>query len=250
MTTLRAVIIDDEPKAVELLSLRLVQHCPQVEILAGCTSSVQGIEAIANLRPNLVFLDIEMPNMNGFQVLEAVKEIDFTLIFVTAYDQFAVRAFRYSALDYLLKPLDVKELVKAVARAEENRAIDSYRLQHLKQQYSKPWESFPERIALPYQNGVIFTPVKDILYCESDNNYTRFYMANGMQHLALKPLREIQEILEERDFVRIHRQYLVNIDRIKKFVRGAGNYLVMDDNRSIPVARTQKDKLKEKVGWL
>lgn len=247
MAILRAVIIDDEPKAVELLSLRLSQHCPEVEVLAGCTSGAQGIEVITRFRPDIVFLDIEMPNLNGFQVLEAVEGIDFALIFVTAYDQFAIRAFRYSALDYLLKPLDTKDLVQAVERAQRNRSVDPARLHHLKQQYLQP---LPERIALPYQNGVAFTPVKDILYCESDNNYTRFHLDNGIHHLVLKSLREIQELLEERDFIRIHRQYLVNINRIKKFVRGEGNYVVMDDGYNIPVARAQKDRLKEKVGWL
>ncbi len=246
---LRAIIID-EPKAVRLLSLRLSQHCPQVEVLMGCTSAAQGIEAITRFRPDLVFLDIEMPGLNGFQVLEAVESVDFALIFVTANDRFAVKAFRYSALDYLLKPLNTGELVEAVAKAQKKRATDRVSLQHLKQQYRSDPQRLPERIALPYQNGVTFTPVKDILYCESDDNYTRFYLDNGLQHLVLRPLREVQELLEERGFVRIHRQYLVNINRIKKFVRGEGNYVVMDDDRNIPVARAQKERLMEKFGWL
>ncbi len=107
-----------------------------------------------------------------------------------------------------------------------------------------------DRIALPYQNGVTFVPVKDILYCKSDDNYTRFYLDNGLQHLVLKPLREIQELLEERNFLRIHRQYLININRIKKFVRGEGSFLVMDDDRNIPVSRSQRDRLMKKFGWV
>ncbi len=245
---LKTILIDDEPNAVELLSLRLTEHCPNVEIVARCTSSKQAIEAINRLKPNLVFLDIEMPTLNGFQILEAIEEVDFALIFVTAYDQFAVRAFRYNALDYLLKPLDTADLVQAVSKVKKNSIVNQWSLNQLQQQYLSP--SLPERIALPYQNGVIFAPVKDILYCESDNNYTRFFLINGQQHIVLKPLREIQELLEERDFIRIHRQFLVNINFIKKFVRGEGNYIIMDDEKSIPVARAQKEKLREKVGWL
>lgn len=245
---LRTVIVDDEPNAVELLSLRLAENCPNVDIVAKCTSSSQAIESINRLKPNLVFLDIEMPNLNGFQILGAIEEINFAIIFVTAYDQFAVRAFRYNALDYLLKPLDTEELVQSVAKVQKKNVVNQSSLQNLQQQYLSPF--LPERIALPYQNGVIFAPIKDILYCESDNNYTRFFLINGQQHIVLKPLREIQELLEERDFIRIHRQFLVNINYIKKFVRGEGNYVIMDDEKSIPVARAQKEKLREKVGWL
>lgn len=247
---LRAVIIDDEPKAVQLLSLRLSQHCPEVEVAAGCTSGAQGIAAITRVQPDLVFLDIEMPNLNGFQILEAVEGFSFALIFVTAYDRFAVRAFRYCAVDYLLKPVDTKELVDAVAKARKSRIANPLQLQHLKQHYLAPPQQLPERIALPYQNGVAFVEIKEILYCESDDNYTRFYLEKGTQHLVLKPLREIQELLEDRNFIRIHRQYLVNINRIKKLVRGEGNYVVMDDERNIPVARSQKERLMEKFDWM
>ena len=246
---LRAVIIDHEPDTAQLASF-LARHCPEIEVLTKCTSGKLGIEAINRLRPDIVFLEIEMPDLNGFQVLEAVEDIEFALVFVTTHDHFAIRAFRYSALDYLLKPVNAGELLEAVGKARKGRLTNSKSLRHLGQQYLDSPEKLPERIALPYQNGVTFVPVRDILYCKSDDNYTRFYLDSGLQHLVLKPLREIQELLEGRNFLRIHRQYLININRIKKFVKGEGRFLVMDNDQNIPVSRSQQDQLMEKFGWV
>ena len=247
---LHAIIIDDEPNAVGLLALRLSQHCPQIEVVASCTNSHKGVEAILDYRPDVVFLDIEMPQMNGFQVLEAVAGIPFALVFVTAYDKFALKAFRYSAVDYLLKPIDTQELIQAVRRVEKQQATGSEQIEHLKNQLVSPSKTLPDRIALPYQNGVAFVDLKDILYCESDDNYTKFYTVDGQHHLATKSLREIQELLEERDFLRVHRQFLINLSHIKKFVKGEGSYVVMSNQQSIPVSRAQKDRLMERFGWL
>ncbi|MBD2702756.1 LytTR family transcriptional regulator DNA-binding domain-containing protein [Spirosoma sp. BT702] len=247
---LKAIIIDDEPNAVGLLALRLSQHCPQVDVVASCTNSHKGIQAILDYRPDIVFLDIEMPQMNGFQLLEAVGGISFSLVFVTAYDKFALKAFRYSAIDYLLKPIDTQELIQAVARVEKQQKTAPEQLEALKQQFNNPGKPFPDRIALPYQNGVSFVNLKDILYCEADDNYTKFYLVDGQHHLVTKPLREIQDLLEERDFLRIHRQFLINLSHIKKFVKGEGSYVVMSNQQTIPVSRAQKDRLMERFGWL
>lgn len=246
---LRAVIIDDEPNAVNLLALRLSQHCPHIEIVATCTSSLLGIEAIKTHRPEILFLDIEMPQMNGFQVLEEVADIPFSLVFVTAYDRFALKAFKYSALDYLLKPIDTQELIEAINKIEKQRQTDPIQIQHLKQQMAPSAKTLPERIALPYQNGVTFASIQDILYCEADDNYTRFHLKDGQQYLVTKTLRDVQELLEERDFLRVHRQYLINLNHIKKFVKGEGSYIIMDNDLSIPVSRGQKDRLMERFGW-
>lgn len=247
---LRTIIIDDEPNAVGLLALRLQQHCPHVEVLASCTSSHKGVQAILDHRPNLVFLDIEMPQMNGFQLLEAVGSIDFSLVFVTAYDKFALKAFRYSAVDYLLKPIDTQELIQAVGRVEKQLQTSPEQVDHLKQQLHPTTKLMPDKIALPYQNGVTFVELKDIVYCESDDNHTKFYVAEGPHYLVTKSMRDIQELLEERDFLRVHRQYLINLNHIKKFVRGEGNYLIMSNQQSIPVSRAQRDRLMERFGWL
>ena len=247
---LKAIIIDDEPDCVKLLALQLKMYCPQVEVVAECTESTEGLAKITALLPDLVFLDIEMPVMNGFQLLEAIGNINFSLVFVTAYDKFAVKAFRFSALDYLLKPIDGKDLKVAIQKAEQRRIPDKEQLSLLKQQLHGVEKMFPDKIALPFQNGVTFVEIKKVIYCESDNNYTRFNMMDGNQHTVAKTLGDIQEVLEERNFLRVHRQYLINLDHIKKYVRGEGNYLILTNDTNIPVARNRKEKLIKKFGWL
>jgi two-component system LytT family response regulator len=249
MRVLKAIIIDDEPDCVKLLALQLKMYCPDVEVVATCTSAEDAFDKIQEHQPTVVFLDIEMPRMNGFQLLEKLNDITFNLVFVTAYDRFAVKAFRYSALDYLLKPIDGKDLLAAVQKAMHRQLPDKQQLSLLKEAHASP-KNFPDKIALPFQNGVTFVEVRNIIYCESENNYTRFHSLDGQQYLAAKTLGDIQEILEERNFLRVHRQYLVNLDQITKYVRGEGNYLILSNGKSITVARTQKEKLIQKFGWL
>lgn len=247
---LKAIIIDDEPDCVKLLALQLKMYCKQVSIIGEYVNSSDGLLAIKELQPDLVFLDIEMPVMNGFQLLEHLSHINFSLIFVTAYDQFAVKAFRFSALDYLLKPIAGIDLTVAVKKAEERKYPEKQQLAILKQELSSDEKTYPDKIALPFQNGVTFVALKELIYCKSDNNYTHFYLSDDQQYTVAKTLGDIQEILEERNFLRVHRQYLINLDHIKKYVRGEGNYLILSNNQSIPVARNQKERLIEKFGWL
>ena len=247
---MKAIILDDEPDCVKLLALQLKMSCPQIDVIAECTDSIDGLKKIQDLVPDIVFMDIEMPRMNGFQVLEAIGDINFSLVFVTAYDKFAVKAFRYSAIDYLLKPIDTKELQECVRKIEKQKKIDQRQIDLLKTQYSYPRKTLPDKIALPFQNGVSFVQITDIIYCEADNNYTKFYLKNGQVTLISKILRDIQETLEERNFLRVHRQFLVNLDQISRYVKGEGNYLIMSNDTTVPVARNQKDKLIERFGWL
>ena len=247
---LRAIIIDDEVDCVKLLALQLKMYCPNVLIVAECTDSEHALLKVQELNPDIVFLDIEMPVMNGFQLLEKLGSINFCLVFVTAYDQFAVKAFRFSALDYLLKPIDGKDLKTAVTKAEQRYWPVKQQLSLLKQHLHNNEKNLPDKIALPYQNGVTFIEIKNIICCESENNYSRFFTTDGKQHMVSKTLGHIQEVLESRNFLRVHRQYLVNLDHIKKYVRGEGNYLILSNNQSIPVARNQKERLIEKFGWL
>lgn len=247
---MKAIIIDDEPDCVRLMALQLKMYCPQIQVIAECTSSEEGLKAIRNHAVDVVFLDIEMPKMNGFQLLEMVGDIDFAVVFVTAYDKFAVKAFKFSAIDYLLKPTDAKDLQAAVQKVERSRKIDTRQMEILKQYLVPAPKTFPDKIALPHQDGVVFVELKNILYCEADDNYTRFYLANGQKHLISKTLRDIQEVLEERNFLRVSRQHLINLDHIAKFIKGEGSYVVLSNGQSINVARSQKDKLIERFGWL
>ncbi|GAA4455315.1 LytTR family DNA-binding domain-containing protein [Nibrella saemangeumensis] len=245
---LKAIIIDDEPDCVQLLALQLNEHCPQVQVLAQLTSPEEGLRAIRNLEPDVVFLDVEMPRMNGFQLLEQLDDIPFSLIFVTAYNEFALRAFRFSALDYLLKPLSVSHLTEAVRKAEKRHRIDQRQLDLLRFQLKEG--QYPSKIAVPFQTGVVFVELKELVYCEADSNYTKLFLSNGKNYLLSKTLREVQEVLEERNFLRVHRQYLINLDHIKMYHKGDGSYLVMTGDVSIPVAKNQKDRLVQKFGWL
>jgi two-component system LytT family response regulator len=245
---LKVIIIDDEPDCVRLLARELALHCPNVQVAGQTSSSEEGLRLIGVLQPDVVFLDIEMPRLNGFQLLERVGTLSFQLIFVTAYNEFAVKAFRFSALDYLLKPVDSTELREAVAKAERNQRVDKSQLDLLRTQLTT--RSLADKIAVPYQNGVMFLPVKEVLYCEADSNYTRVIATQNRQFLLTRTLREVQEVLEEQGFVRVHRQYLINRDQIKLLVKGEGSYLVMTNEVSIPVARNQKEKLLQQFGWL
>jgi two-component system LytT family response regulator len=245
---LKAILIDDEPYCVQLLALQLEAHCPHLRVLAQCTDATEGLHLIRQLKPDVVFLDIEMPELNGFQLLEQLDEISFSVIFVTAYNEFALKAFKFSALDYLLKPVDTPDLLAAVAKAERQQRLDLRQLDLLKQQHQSGL--YPQKLAVPHQGGVIFVELKDIVFCESDSNYTRIVLTSGKQHLLSKTLREVQEFLEERNFLRVHRQYLVNLDHIQMYRKGEGNYVVMTNEASIPVGRQQKDRLLKCFGWL
>ncbi len=186
--------------------------------------------------------------MNGFQLLEKFREITFQVIFITAYDQYAVRAFRFSALDYLLKPVDTIDLVAAVRKAEQLSKVHPHQPELLRQYY--PSAGLPDRIALPHASGLVFVDLDQILYCESDSNYTRCYLENGEQYLVSKTLGDVQEVLETHKFVRVHRQYLVNLRHVQKLLKGEGSYLLLTNGSSIPVSRQQKDRLLEHFGWL
>lgn len=175
--------------------------------------------------------------MNGFQVLEAVEG-------------YALKAFRYSAIDYLLKPIDGNELIQAVSKIEKQKQTSKEQVIHLRNQYFKSPKIFSDKIALPYQNGVAFVSLTEILYCESDDNYTKFYLPDGQSYLVTKPLKEIQELLQERGFLRIHRQYLINPNHIKKFVKGEGSYVIMTNGQFIPVLHLHKERLAEHFKWL
>lgn len=245
---LRAILIDDEPDCLQLLALQIKQYCPGVEVSAQMSSPEEGLQAIRSLHPDIVFLDVEMPRMNGFQLLEQLETISFSLIFITAYNEFALKAFRFSALDYLLKPLDVSQLVEAVKRAEKRQRIDQGQLDMLRYQIREG--KYPSKIAVPFQSGVVFVELSELVYCEADSNYTKLILANGKTHLLSKTLKDVQEVLEERSFLRVHRHYLINLEHIKMYHKGDGSYLVMTGDISIPVAKNQKERLVRKFGWL
>ncbi|MEZ4772164.1 MAG: LytTR family DNA-binding domain-containing protein [Bacteroidia bacterium] len=242
---MKAIIIDDESDAVEALHITLMETCPEVAVAGKFTDSVKGLASIRATDPDLVFLDIEMPKMNGFQLLEELGDFRFNLIFTTAYDRFAVKAFRFSAIDYLLKPINPEELKSAVEKAGQKFLTEKKQLELLRRQlYTQDSRRF-DKIALPYAHGYTFVELSDILYCESDSSYTRFYLATGEIYLITKTLGNVEEMLEGSDFFRIHKQYLVNMRRIQRYVRNDGGYVIMPNGVSIPISRSKRDEFSE-----
>jgi len=243
---IRCILIDDERNALEMMEWLIKTYCPEVEIVDMCTSAQQGIESINAHKPDVIFLDIEMPRMNGFDMLEQFDKLFFDVVFCTAYDQFAIKAFKYSALNYLLKPVDPEDLKVTVARIEERKSVPSKeQFELLLQNINQPVKSTPQRIALTTGDGMIFVPTTDIIYCEAESNYTSVVLANGKKVVVSKVLKDIDEALSGPDFCRVHSSFLINVNRIKKYVRGDGGYLIMDDDTNISISRNRRQEFME-----
>lgn len=243
---LTAVLIDDEKNALEVLELQLARFCRDVTVLAKCNSGEQGIAAIRKHQPDLVFVDIEMPHVNGFDVLKATAGLHYEVIFTTAYDQFAIKAIKFSALDYLLKPVDISELQAAVKKAEEKKGTGSVgdKLNVLLQQLQQPVRK-PDRIALPIGDAMQFFHADEIMRCESESNYTHIFLANGKKITTAKTLKDVEESLDGYPFYRIHQSHLVNMNHISKVSKADGGYVVMDDGTQVAISRNKKEAFFE-----
>lgn len=241
-----AVIVDDELSCRDSLEYDLKKYCPQVAVLEKCESAKQGMLAIKKLKPDVIFIDVEMPWMNGFEMLEALQPVESKVVFVTAYDQYAVKAFRFTAMDYLLKPINHDDLVTAVAKVSESDGrVDAQRLEQLKINLNP---AMPKRMALPTRGSIEFVPLTDIIYFEANGAYVTVFSVGRSKTLLSKSLGEVQEMLEGEPFFRIHNSHLVNVPHIKKFVRGDGGYVVMSNDTTITVARSRKDDLMRVLG--
>jgi len=242
MEKIRAVIVDDEKHASETLVWELERACPQVEIVAIFNAPLDALAQLPELNPDLLFLDVEMPKLNGFELLQKLGDIEFGVIFTTAYDQFALKAIKYSAVDYILKPVDQEELKKAVGKFEEGsrKSISTRQMDILFRNLEK--KGF-DKIALPTSDGLEFVEPEEIMHCESDSNYTYVYFKNGSKSLISKTLKEIEELLDGHGFIRVHHSHIVNLKHIRKYVRGSGGYLELVDGNSVSVSRSRKEDL-------
>ncbi len=243
---LRTIIIDDEPDSVRLLQLQLIQTCPQVEVIATYNSSVKALNEIESLQPDLLFLDVEMPVINGFELLNKILHLNFSVVFITAFNQFALKAFRFNALDYLVKPIDTIDLMEAVAKAEKKIKPTSTQLSLLQRQMRG---EIATKIAIPGQNGISFIELNEIVFVEASNNYSKLILTDKRIFTVSKTLKDVQVVLEESHFLRVHRQYIINLNHVKQFNRNE-SILIMDNSEHLPIARNQKEKLIEKYGSL
>ena len=244
---IKTIIVDDEPNCCQTLVTLLKRYCPQIEIAGVFHSGITALPAIKAMPPQILFLDIEMPKMNGFELLEQLPEINFELIFTTSYDQYAIKAFHFSALDYLLKPIDREELQKAVQKVIQRQSHPlPQQIDILLKKLYQPATAIG-KIALPTMEGLQMIPVDTIISCSSDGNYTIFFLKNKKKLVVSRILKEIEEMLEGYSFARVHNSYIVNLNEIEKYVRGEGGYLIMSDGSSVDVSRSRKESLLKKL---
>lgn len=242
-----ATIVDDEPYSCEALATLLERYCPDVKVMDICYSASSALQSIKEHKPHILFLDIEMPHMNGFELLEKIPEIDFELIFTTSYDHYAIKAIRFSAMDYLLKPIDTEELQKAVQKAVNRMEHPlPQQIEILLQKLNRPTIGV-NKIAIPTMEGLQMVLVESIISCASDSNYTILFLKNKQKIIASRTLKEIEEMLDDYSFARVHHSYLVNLNEVEKYMKGEGGYLLMSDRTMVDVSRSRKEILLKRL---
>lgn len=237
---LKAIIIDDELKGRIALRQKIADYCPGVEVAGEAATAEEGIEVIRRLQPQIVFLDIEMPGMNGFEMLKAIDQQNFHLIFTTAYDQYALKAFRFAAFDYLLKPVDIEELRQAVSRVmQQSQHQTPQKIEALEENLRAG--TMLTKIAVPSSNGLFFYNLSDIVCLEAQSNYTVIHFLSDPKLVASRTLKEFEELLPPDSFFRAHHSYIINLHYIKRYIRGDGGQIEMQNGKYIDLARRKKE---------
>ena len=246
---LTAIIIDDEYNSRNALRQKIVNHCPDVTIISDCENGEDGIKKIDEQKPDIVFLDVEMPRMNGFTMLQQLKNKNFEVIFTTAYDHYAIKAIKFSALDYLLKPVEVEDLKASVEKVSTKRKQleGNNRVELLLQNFLEE-KTAHQRIAISSMEGLQFVPTDDIIYLEANSNYTSFYIAGNRKITATKTLKDFEELLPASMFIRIHHSYLINKNGVDKYIKGEGGQVVMKNGVTLDVARRKKEEFMKAIG--
>lgn len=244
---MKAVLLDDELHCTRVLSLILEQHCPEVEIIGIFNHPAEALVFLQSNDVDVLFLDIEMPFMNGFKLLNHLQPVTTHVVFTTAYDAYAIKAFKYSAFDYLLKPIDEIELVETVGRIKTtvSENVQKTQIEHLLDMI-KDNPGSPKRIAFPTLEGLEFIDVDQILRCESSSNYTSIFLIDRSTMVVCRTLKEIEELLPSSLFLRVHNSHVINVQHIRKYIKGSGGTIRMSDNHEVPVSRLRRDQvLKE-----
>jgi two-component system LytT family response regulator len=243
---MNAIIIDDEKKAVENLQMLLQEFCPGVTVVATANSAKEGIEKIKKLMPDVVFLDVQMPHKSGFDLLAEITDRKFLVIFTTAYSEYAIQAFKVNAIDYLLKPIDVKQLKESVTRSEKYLKDGNYKKSEMNELLNGLKElNKVNKISISSQEGITYLEPETVLYMSADSNYTHIHTITGKKYTIAKTLKEVEETLSPNLFFRIHIATIVNLKHIDRYVRGEGGYVVMSNGTSLEVAKRRKQELLE-----
>jgi two-component system LytT family response regulator len=249
MTKIKTILVDDEPRGLTSLQKLLQMNCDDVEVISCCGSAAEAKEKIAQLHPQLVFLDIAMPETNGFELLRHLPSINFEIIFITAHSNYMTQAFHFSAVDYLLKPVDDDLLVDAVKRArkrieEKTGGLQIETFLHNVQQRNHPQKI---KLCIPSLRGFQVVEIHEIIYCEASSNYTNFHFTNRPLICASKPIHEYEELLQDSNFVRIHKSFVVNLEHVKEYIRGEGGSVILTGGNEIEVSRRKKDLLMTRM---
>jgi two-component system LytT family response regulator len=238
---IRTVIVEDEPKNLSILKIQLKEFCSAVEVVGTATNIIEAREVISSTQPDLVLLDIVLPYGNAFDLLAEIMPINFKIIFLTAHDEHAIKAIKFSTIDYLLKPIDIDELIQAIKKVKETLALDNVNtkltnlLSHLKEE-----KATPQKIAVPTVDGLYFIQIDDIIRCEANGTYTMIYQNKNQKLLASKNIKEFEEILPSSKFIRIHNAHLINLNKLVKYNKGRGGIVLMEDGSEIEVASRRK----------
>ncbi len=233
-----AIIIDDEQDAIESLTWEINMFCKDIKILDSFTNPEEAISAVNYLKPDCVFLDIEMPKIDGFQLLSHLKFRDFDLVITTAYDNYALKAFKENAIDYLLKPIDNDDLVKVVNKIKKNKL--NKELGFSVKDLLPTIEKKNKKIAIPLSGKVVFLNIDEIAYCKSDGNYTTLFLLDGTSYLYSKKIKDVYELITSEAIIRVHQSYLVNMNFVKEYVKNEGYYLILENAKTIPVSKPNR----------
>ncbi len=245
-TMLKAVIVDDEPKAIQGLIWELSNFSKEIEVMASFSNPDEALKYLESNTPDCLFLDVQMPTIGGFQFLEQLKEINFAVVITTAYDEYAIKALKHEAIDYLLKPIDSDDLRESIAKIKKfsDRNINSMKFERMLSNFNSKFDK--KRITINTDGKLLFLDVDDIIYIESDGNYSTLHLQDQKKIVITKKLKEVNAILPEHYFFRIHNSYIINLNKIKAFIKNEG-YVIMDSNHKIPVARQRKSDFLEKL---
>ncbi|RAW02873.1 LytR/AlgR family response regulator transcription factor [Pseudochryseolinea flava] len=244
---LTCIVVDDESKSRESLKSLIENFCDDVVVKTTCQNGKEAIEAVYMHHPDIVFLDIQLQRETGFDILERIDKINFEIIFTTAYSEFAVKAFKFSAIDYLLKPIDINELRKAIGKVQKRKVGELNQRMELLVNAIRGNATRPSRLAIPASDGLVFVNIDQILYCEASGNYTNIHLDDNRKFVVSRTLKEYDDLLSEHDFFRIHNSYVINLNAIKKYIRGEGGQVIMINDKSLDVSKAKKKGFLEKI---